>query len=219
MTSSPSSFDKHKRILNGMISEVSSNAIFYPLNTLKTNSQIGKIVSKNPILLFKGFQMGLRAELINSFVFYSIYECMQTNSLVKSTCGSILGIACSHPFTIRRKLLQTHKKIDIVKLRDNYRGFKLSIANTVPGTSINYCMRDAIRPLLSEDVKNLSGVISTFVSILITHPIDSLSTCVSTNTKIKKCLNYDGLGERLLERNLVIGGKMFLLEILNEVHK
>ena len=217
MTSS--SFDKHKRILNGIISEVSCNAIFYPLNTLKTNSQIGKIVCKNPITLFKGFKMGLRAEMINSIVFHSIYECMQTNSLVKSTCGSVLAVVCSHPLTIRRKLLQTHKKIDIIKLKDNYRGLNLSIANTVPGTSINYCMRDAIRPLLSDDVKNLSGVISSFVSILITHPIDSLSTCVSTKTKIKKCLNYDGLRERLLEKNLVIGGKMFLLEILNDVHK
>ena len=61
-----------KQVLNGIISELVSATITYPLNTIKTNNQIGRkvLIGKN---LISGIKWCLLTESINAIVFYSIF--------------------------------------------------------------------------------------------------------------------------------------------------
>jgi hypothetical protein len=60
-------FDSSK-VFNGIVSELIAATLSYPLNTIKTNSQIGKkiIIGKNLTPLFRGIHWCLLTEIINS---------------------------------------------------------------------------------------------------------------------------------------------------------
>jgi hypothetical protein len=205
-----------KKVLNGIISELVSATLTYPLNTLKINSQIGKkiIFGKN---LINGIHWCLITEAINAVFFYSIFNGftkLQTiNPLLRSSMGSTIAILNSYPWNVRRKLSQVGKQINI---KNNYNGLEIALVNGVPGVAINFTMREHLKEKLPNELKPLSGIISTMISIIATHPLDTLSTCVATRTPIKlvDCMKYSGFKERFIEKNITIGTKMIILELL-----
>ena len=156
-------------------------------------------------------------EIISSIFFYSIFngftKLQILHPIVRSSIGSTLAIINSYPYNVRRKLLQVGKSINNI----NNKGLPISLLNSVPGVTINFTIREHLKEKLPNDLKPLSGLLSTMLSIVATHPLDTLSTCVVTRTPIKliDCLKYSGFKERFVEKNITIGSKMLILEILN----
>ena len=209
-----------KPVFNGILSEVASAIITYPLNTIKTNSQIGKkiIINGSKLHLLKGIKWCILTEIIGSVIFYSVFSGITKlqvfHPVVRSSLGSTIAIINSYPCNIRRKLLQVGKSINNV---NNYKGLSISLINSVPGSTINFTMREHFKEKLPDDLKPLSGLLSTIISIVATHPLDTLSTCIATRTPIKliDCIKYSGFKERFVEKNLTTGSKMLMLDILN----
>ena len=195
---------------NGICSEIISATITYPLNTIKINSQVGRIIKPTIKNLYRGYKWCLITELTSAFIFYSIFENLKTNR--GPLCGSILAssaaISASHPFNTRRKLLQIGK---IGKF--SYKGVGIGLFNGVPGNAINFTIRENL--MHSFNSNPLCGLFSSAISIIATHPLDTLSTCISTGCPYKNNTFFRGLGQRFLEKNLTIGSKMLLLGFLN----
>jgi len=203
-----------KKVINENIEEITSKAISYPINTIKTNTQIHNPVPKN---LFKGFHYSFFNEVINGLVFYSTVEKLKDkvpNTFIRNTCGSIAAMACSHPLYIRRKLAQVNKPINI---SNNYAGFGVCVLNGVPGTAINLGLKEVISKRLKLGI--FSGFLSTTITTIITHPLDILTTCVLTRTPVKGVFKFNGFGQRLIEKNLTLGTKLMLLDYLNSKNK
>jgi hypothetical protein len=206
-----------KQVLNGIISELISATLTYPLNTLKINTQVGRnvIIGKN---LISGIKWCLLTEAISAVFFYSIFsgitKLLSINPLIRSSVGSTIAILNSYPYNVRRKLEQVGKKITVT---NKYKGLPIALINGVPGVAINFTIREHLKEKLPNDLKPLSGVISTMISIIATHPLDTLSTCVATRSPIRlvDCLKYSGFKERFIEKNITIGSKMIILELLS----
>lgn len=212
----------HKKVINGVACDVFVNTIVYPINTIKTNIQTGKILSfssKNFSKLSRGLKIGLMSEIMYSSCFYTLYEGIvlkeQLNPIIRSSVSSTLATTMSHPLSVRRKLSQVGKSIRIKKMSDNYKGLRFSLLNTVPGTTINFVLRDFMKPIVPKQISPFVGGISSFISILVTHPIDVLCTSACTDINVKKNINFSGIKERLLEKGIAIGGKMMLLDYIN----
>lgn len=205
-----------KQVLNGIISELISATLTYPLNTLKINTQVGRnvIIGKN---LISGIKWCLLTEAINAVFFYSIFngftKLQSINPLIRSSVGSTVAILNSYPYNVRRKLEQVGKKITVT---NKYKGLPIALVNGVPGVAINFTVREHLKEKLPNDLKPLSGILSTMISIIATHPLDTLSTCVATRTPIRlvDCMKYSGFKERFIEKNITIGTKMVILELL-----
>ena len=216
-----------KKILGGVSAELICSSITYPLNTLKINSQIGKKISiiphgfrntcKNSRILTRGFGWSILTEIINGIIFYSIFENFKKEhgALKTSILGSTAAICCSHPFNSKRKILQVGKQVR--NTRNLYNGLGMGIINSVPGHSINFTLREFFKEKLPDRLKPIGGLLSTALSLVITHPLDTLSTRVITRSPLKgiNLLNYNGFSERFLEKNITIGSKMMLLEFFN----
>jgi len=216
-----------KKILGGVSAELICSSITYPLNTLKINSQIGKKISiipngfrntcKNSRILTRGFGWSVLTEIINGLIFYSIFENFKKEhgALKTSILGSTAAICCSHPFNSKRKILQVGKQVR--NTRSLYNGLGIAVVNSVPGHSINFTLREFFKERLPDQLKPIGGLLSTAISLVITHPLDTLSTRVITRTSLKgiNLLNYNGFGERFLEKNITIGSKMVLLDLFN----
>ena len=203
-----------KKVINGTIAEITSTAISYPINTIKTNAQIHNPVPKN---LFKGFHYSFFNEIVNGLVFYSTVEKLKDkvpNTFIRNACGSIAAMACSHPLYIRRKLAQVNKPINI---SNNYAGFGVCVLNGVPGTAINLGLKEVISKRTRLGV--FSGFLSTSITTILTHPLDILTTCVLTRTPVKGVFKFNGIGQRLIEKNLTLGTKLMLLDYLNSKNK
>jgi len=206
-----------KQVLNGIISELISATLTYPLNTLKINTQVGRnvIIGKN---LISGIKWCLLTEAISAVFFYSIFsgitKLQSINPLIRSSVGSTIAILNSYPYNVRRKLEQVGKKITVT---NNYKGLPIALVNGVPGVAINFTVREHLKEKLPNDLKPLSGILSTMISIIATHPLDTLSTCVATRTPIRliDCMKYSGFKERFIEKNITIGTKMVILELLS----
>ena len=204
--------DELKKIKNGVIAEVTCNILTYPLNTLKTNSQVGQIVKRTN--LFKGIQYSILNELINSFLFYSIInipKIPEVPKIVKTSIGSAAAILSTYPLNTRRKLIQIGKT---VKIKNNYSGAGIALLNGVPGTTINFTLYEYFKENLHDDLKPISGYLSSIISIIITHPLDTISTCVATRSPVKGV--FKGFRQRLAEKQLTIGCKMLFMEYLNK---
>jgi hypothetical protein len=93
----------------------------------------------------------------------------------------------------------------------------MGIINSVPGHATNFTLREFFKEKLPDQLKPIGGLLSTALSLVITHPLDTLSTRVITRTPLKgkNLLNYNGFGERFLEKNITIGSKMVLLDLFN----
>jgi hypothetical protein len=222
-----------KKILGGVSAELISSSITYPLNTLKINSQIGKKISiipngsrntwnsmntwKKSRILTRGFGWSVLTEIINGLIFYSIFENFKKEhgALKTSILGSTAAICCSHPFNSKRKILQVGKQVR--NTRNLYNGLGIALINSVPGHSINFTLREFFKEKLPDQLKPIGGLLSTAISLVITHPLDTLSTRVITRSPLKgiNLLNYNGFGERFLEKNITIGSKMVLLDLFN----
>jgi hypothetical protein len=212
----------HKKVVNGVSCDVLVNTLVYPINTVKTNIQTGKIIKcslKNSRKLFRGYKYGLLSEIVYSTIFYSLYEGVklkeQIDPILRSSISSSIATTFCHPFNVRRKLLQVNKCATKKTFKDNYKGLDLSILNTVPGTTINFVLRDLLKPIVPKQISPFVGGISSFISVVTTHPIDVLCTSACTNTKMTTLLMYSGLKERLVEKGIAIGGKMILLDYVN----
>ena len=130
-----------KKVINGTIAEITSATISYPINTIKTNTQIQNPVPKN---LFKGYHFSFFNEVINGLVFYSTVEHLKDkvhNNFIRNACGSLAAMACSHPLYIRRKLAQVNKPLNIT---NNYAGFGVCVLNGLPSTAINLGLKEVI---------------------------------------------------------------------------
>lgn len=199
-----------RETFNGVCSEIISATITYPLNTIKTNSQIGKIIKPTIRNLYKGYKWCLITELTSAFIFYSIFENLKKNrgALHGSILASGAAISVSHPLNTRRKLMQIGKQGNFT-----YKGVGVGLFNGVPGNAINFTLKE----IFSEKYNShpLCGIVSSAISIFITHPLDTLSTCVSTGCPYKNNTLFRGFRQRFLEKNLTIGSKMLLLGILN----
>jgi hypothetical protein len=206
-----------KEVFNGVSAELLAAIIMYPLNTLKTNSQIGKTIIKPNIKnLSRGIGWCIITELINAVVFYSIFENIKQKkgALFGSILGSSAAISLSYPLNVRRKLLQVGKPIQI---KNNYKGFFVGLFNGVPGTSINFTLRENfIEKCENKKLKPLCGLISTAISVVVTHPLDTISTCIATRSPFKMNYILNGFKERFFEKNLTIGTKMLVLGYLNK---
>jgi hypothetical protein len=202
---------KLKKVLNGTIAEISAATISYPLNTIKTNVQILNPVPKN---LFTGFKFCIANELINGLVFYTIFEALKDkteNTFLKATCGSVGAMALSHPFYLRRKLAQTSQSL---KITNNYKGFGICVVNSVPGAAFNFHLKETISKRTSLGI--FSGFLSTTITTLITHPLDTFALCILTRSPFK--FNFNGLRQRLIEKNLTLGTKLMILDYLNKLN-
>lgn len=209
-----------KKILGGVSAELISSSITYPLNTLKINSQVGKKISitfKNSRILTRGIGWSVLTEIINGLIFYSIFENFKKEhgALKTSVVGSTAAICCSHPFNSRRKILQVGKQVR--STQNLYNGLGIALINSVPGHATNFTLREFFKEKLPDRLKPIGGLLSTALSLVITHPLDTLSTRVITRTPLRgiNLLNYNGFGERFLEKNITIGSKMMLLEFFN----
>ena len=208
-----------KQVLNGVISELVSATLTYPLNTIKINTQIGRkvILGKN---LISGIKWCLLTEAISAIFFYSIFngitKLQSINPLLRSSVGSTIAILNSYPYNVRRKLSQVGKQINTT---DKYKGLSIALINGVPGVAINFTVREHLKEKLPNDLKPISGILSTMISIIATHPLDTLSTCVATRTPVKliDCMKYSGFKERFIEKNITIGTKMVILELLTNL--
>jgi hypothetical protein len=204
-----------ENVIYGITAEFISCILTYPLSTIKTNSQIRKsIVIKSGIDLYRGIGWSILTELTNAVIFYSIYMGNGTNPLKRSIIGSSIGICASYPMNVKRKLAQIGKSGNV---RNPYKGLPIALFNGVPGVSINFTLREKLNEHFPQN-KYINGLISTAVSIISTHPLDTLSTCIATRTPIKNILSsslFTGFRERFLEKNLTIGSKMLILSFLS----
>ena len=211
--------NKNNVIMNGVSAELLSSSITYPLNTIKINSQVGKSFKLNIKNLSRGFGWSLITELTSALIFYSIFENLKEKHgpLKGSIVGSVLATSMSYPFNVKRKLIQIRKNVNI-PLNEVYKGVNVALINSVPGTVINFTLREIFKEKLPDHLKPISGLLSTAISLVTTHPLDTISTRVATRTPIRlvECLNYNGFKERFFEKNLTIGGKMVLLDLFNK---
>jgi len=218
-----------QKVFNGIIAEITSAFVSYPLNTIKTNSQIGNRVTfnvRNSLSikkiqpLFSGFKYSFVNELINGIVFYSIYEKMKEksdNPIVRSSVGSFGAMLCSHPLYLRRKLAQVDKSPHIgLGLKNNYKGIGICMVNGIPTSAINFGLKEIIAERLNMGI--FSGFLSTSITMILTHPLDTLATCILTKSKINymTLFKFNGFSQRFLEKNLTLGTKLMLLDFLNE---
>jgi hypothetical protein len=129
------------QVFNGIKAELISAVLTYPLNTLKTNYQVGKIVRPGFKNLTKGLHWCLLTELANALVFYSVFENIKESKgpLIASVIGSGAAICTSYPLNVRRKLAQVGKSMVI---KNNYFGLHIALFNGVPGVTINYTLRE-----------------------------------------------------------------------------
>lgn len=208
-----------KKLINGTSAEIISAIVSYPINTLKTNIQIGKkITLRNPKILFKGIQYSILNELINGLVFYPVFEYLENKGpFIQSACGSIAAMTCSHPVYLRRKMLQVGIKPKI-SFKNNYNGFGNALLNCVPSVALNFTLKEQIANRLNLGI--MSGYLSTALSTILTHPLDTYTTCAITKTPINflELLKFKGFTHRFLERGLTIGTKMMLLDYFNKIN-
>jgi hypothetical protein len=204
------------RVFNGISAELISAVLTYPLNTIKTNSQIGNIIKPGFKNLTKGIHWCLLTELANAVIFYTIFENTKNNKgpLAASIMGSTVAICTSYPLNVRRKLAQVGKS---TVLKNNYSGLHVAIFNGVPGVTINYTIREKLLKKCEDSkLKPFCGVLSSAISIVATHPLDTISTCIATRSPFKWCYIFNGFKHRFIEKNLTIGSKMLLLGHLNK---
>jgi len=225
--------NKIKKVINGTIAEITAAFLSYPINTIKTNSQIGRSVSfsfpknksRNNLIqsirpLFKGSHYSFFNEVINGIMFYSIYEKMNEhtdNPFIRGSCGSIGAMLCSHPLYLRRKLAQVGKSARIgYKLVDNYKGIGMCMLNGIPASALNFGLKEKIAERLNLGI--FSGFLSTSITMILTHPLDTITTCIMTRNKIPygSLLKFNGFSQRFFEKNLTLGTKLMLLDFLNE---
>ena len=212
-----------KKVIHGVCAEIISGSLTFPLNTLKTNLQIGNIVCSKSINVFRGYKWFFLSETVNAVIFYSLFEgynyFKNINPLARGIVSSGLSICCSYPFNMRRKISQIGKDITIGNtLQHNYNGLHISLFNSVPGVTVNYSTREILSRSVPENYKIAVSLFSTALSIALTHPLDTLSTCISTRTPINiyDVLKYRGFRQRFFEKNLTIGSKMLLLDIFDK---
>ena len=204
------------RVFNGISAELISAVLTYPLNTIKTNSQIGNIIKPGFKNLTRGIHWCLLTELANAVIFYTIFENTKNTKgpLAASIMGSTVAICTSYPLNVRRKLAQVGKSI---VLKNNYSGLHVALFNGVPGVTINYTVREKLLKKCEDSkLKPLCGVLSSAISIVATHPLDTISTCIATRSPFKWCYIFNGFKHRFIEKNLTIGSKMLLLGHLNK---
>jgi len=199
---------ENDKVQNGIIAELSSSILTYPLNTIKTNRQVNRI----PVSLFKGIQYCILGEFINAFFFYNIYNKLKqkNNPLLSSGIASISGIALSYPFFLNKKLAQINKPTQL-----SYKGVVACAFNMIPNVCINFALREKI------NIGIASGFLTTSITAVVTNPLDILSTKIMTRTPIKfdKNILFTGLYQRILEKNLTTGSKMVLLDYLKGLDK
>ena len=200
--------DKFKKIIKGTAAEIISAVASYPLSTLKANKQTG-IVFKGG--LYRGIKWCVLNELINGLFFYSTYHFTNGNVLLKTGCATIVSKSISHPVFLRRKLIQVGLSATI-KGTGNYKGFGMSLINAVPVNIVNFGLKDRITETVPDNFKAFSGLLSTFLAIIITHPLDTLNTSVMCKTPMVGL--FSGFKERVFERTVTIGSKMVLLDVL-----
>jgi hypothetical protein len=202
-------------VINGMSAEILAAIITYPLNTIKTNSQIGQIIKPSFRNLSKGFHWCLLTELVNSLIFYSIFEHNKKKKgpLIASTLGSSTAIITTYPLNTRRKLAQVGKSTNIT---NNYKGVRIGLFNGVPGNVINFTLREKFMEKSSKELKPFCGLLSTAISIVATHPLDTLSTCIATRSPFNFKNIFNGFTQRFVEKNLTIGSKMLILNYFNK---
>ena len=113
------------------------------------------------------------------------------------------------------------KNIITNTIHDNYKGVYVSLFNSVPGVTINYSTREILSRNVPDNLKIFISLFSTALSIALTHPLDTLSTCITTRTPINihQIIKYKGFSERFFEKNLTIGSKMILLDMFNNYDK
>jgi hypothetical protein len=154
--------------------------------------------------------------LANAVIFYSVFENTKNTKgpLAASIMGSTAAICTSYPLNVRRKLAQVGKSI---VLKNNYSGLHVAIFNGVPGVTINYTIREKLLKKCEDSkLKPFCGVLSSAISIVATHPLDTISTCIATRSPFKWCYIFNGFKHRFIEKNLTIGSKMLLLGHLNK---
>ena len=208
-----------KKIINGGAAEVISAVVSYPINTLKTNAQIGKRISfRNPGILFKGVQYSIFNEIINGIVFYSVFDYLENKGpFIQGACSSIAAMSCSHPVYLRRKLSQIGKK-PVIPFKNNYDGFGSALLNCVPTVALNFTLKEQIANRLNLGI--MSGYLSTALSMAITHPLDTYTTCMITKNPIKimDTLKFNGFKHRFFEKGLTVGTKLMLLDYFNKIN-
>jgi hypothetical protein len=199
--------DSKKKVINGVVAELVIATVCYPLNTWKVRRQVN-LPTFGRIGLFKGFKWCMLNEFVDSLVFFSVAETTKSFSLA-SVCSNTV----SYPLYRNTKLLQTGKILN----GSNYHGFGLSIINSVPGTTLNYTIKNAITRSISPKYNWLSGYLGTGISLLLTHPLSTLSTKVITQHRVNpiELLKYRGFGLRALEQTVSVGSKMLLMDFLN----
>ena len=195
-----------RKVVNGIIAELLVATVCYPLNTWKVRRQIGLRLTRDGI--FKGFKWCLLNEFVDSLVFFSVAESSKSFSL-----ASICSNTVSYPLYVRTKLLQSGK----VGNGGFYHGFGLSLLNSVPGTTLNYTIKNKISKHVPDKYNWMSGYLGTGISLILTHPLSTLSTLVITRHKVNpiKLLKYDGFGFRALEQTISVGSKMLVMDFLN----
>ena len=222
-------------ILKGTAAEIISAVVSYPLSTLKTNKQVGNQISKQvsnqisnqigkqvgkqnilkPLLslgkYYKGLHYCILNEILNGIFFYSTYSLVNSNTLIKTACATVVSKSVSHPVFLRRKLVQVGLNDTIKGFKNNYKGFGISLINSIPVNVINFGLKDYI--ILPDKLKTFSGLLSTFLAIIITHPLDTFGTSIMCSNKLN-CNLFSGFTERLVERTLTVGSKMMLIDNL-----
>jgi len=206
-----------KKIINGSSAEIISAIISYPINTLKTNAQIGnKLTWRKPSLLFKGVKYCVLNEIINGIVFYSVFDSLDKKGpFIQGACSTIAAMTFSHPVYLRRKLAQVGKSTSI---SHNYDGFSSALLNCVPTVALNFTLKEQIANRLNLGI--MSGYLSTALSMIITHPLDTYTTCmiIKAPVRIIDTLKFKGFAHRFLEKGLTIGTKMMLLDYFNKIN-
>jgi hypothetical protein len=212
------------KIKNGLIAETTSTLITYPLNTIKTNIQTGNVVKNEGIKgLYRGIKWGLPADALAAICFYGIFDALpqfqSIHPLFRSILAASIATTAGHPFTTIRKNIQVHrkppKKMNIGRL---YKGLKVSLCNTTPGVSINFTTKEFLKPIFPCWAKPFIGIISSTCSLIVTHPLDTFTTCLVTGKQkdILKCLNLNGFKSRFSEKICTLSSKMIILDSLNE---
>ena len=207
-----------KKIINGGSAEVISAIISYPINTLKINAQIGsKLAWKiSPLILFRGVKFCILNEIINGIVFYSVFDKLEKNGpFIQGACSAIAAMTCSHPLYLRRKLAQVGKS---TRITNNYDGFGSALLNSVPTVALNFTLKEQIANRLNLGI--MSGYLSTALAMIITHPLDTYTTCLIIKSPINiiDALKFKGFGHRFFEKGLTIGTKMMLLDYFNKIN-
>jgi hypothetical protein len=206
-----------KKIINGSSAEIISAVVSYPINTLKTNAQIGiKITYRTPSLLFKGVKYSILNEIINGIVFYSVFDTLNKKGpFIQGACSTIGAMCFSHPVYLRRKLAQVGKS---TLISNNYDGFGIALLNCVPTVALNFTLKEQIANRLNLGI--MSGYLSTALAMVLTHPLDTYTTCmiIKTPVSIIDTLKFKGFGHRFFEKGLTIGTKMMLLDYFNKIN-